>query len=293
MTSFALAFPTDVQLIYVRNDVVGGMVTFVLSNGAKLTEWWSGTGAAAFEVLGDSGVRQVEVGAADGLWIDGGASATYTYIGADRQRHFEALEPSGTLLLWQRGKVAYRLEGALSSTTRCGSRRRSRRPGLGPAVVLLALAQVARELGGERVAGRKVLLLLDLLGALLELLDVRRGLGVGGDGLAHLLGVRLARLFELVRVDLRLEQLAEPVAERERGARARRERDVVRHGRPQARRREARVLARVVEHADDPGRPLVARGLEAEALDQLRVGGAPGDRRRVACAGRRRAASRA
>ena len=90
------------------------MVTFLLPNGVTLTEWWSGTGAAAFEVLGESGVRQVGVGAADGLWIDGGATATYTYIGADRQRHFEALEPRSTLLLWQRGNVDYRLEGALT-----------------------------------------------------------------------------------------------------------------------------------------------------------------------------------
>jgi hypothetical protein len=78
-----------------------------------LTEW-SGTGAAAFEVPGQSGVRRVDVGAADGLWIDGGATATSTYIGADRRRHFEALEPRSTLLLRQRGKVAYRLEGALT-----------------------------------------------------------------------------------------------------------------------------------------------------------------------------------
>jgi RNA polymerase sigma-70 factor, ECF subfamily len=114
VTSFSPSFPPGWEQIYVRNDVVGGMVTFVLPEAVTLTEWWSGTGAAAFDVLGDSGVRQVDVGAADGLWIDGGASATYTYIGADRWRHFEALEPRSTLLLWQRGKVAYRLEGALT-----------------------------------------------------------------------------------------------------------------------------------------------------------------------------------
>ena len=114
VTSFSPSFPPGTEQIYVRDDVIGGMVTFFLADGVTLTEWWSGTGAAAFDVLGDSGVRQVDVGAADGLWIDGGASATYTYIGADRQRHFEALEPAGTLLLWQRGKVAYRLEGALT-----------------------------------------------------------------------------------------------------------------------------------------------------------------------------------
>jgi Sigma-70, region 4 len=114
VTSFATDFPPAIEQINVRNDVVGGMVTFVLTGDIELTEWWSGTGAAAFEVLGDAGARRVDVEGADGVWIDGPARATYTYIGADRQRHFEALEPRGTLLLWQRGRVAYRLEGAAS-----------------------------------------------------------------------------------------------------------------------------------------------------------------------------------
>ena len=77
------------------------------------------------------------------------------------------------------------------------------------------------------------------------------------------------------------EQLREPVAERTRGARARRERDVVRHRRPEARRRDALVAAGVLEHADDPGRPFVARVLEAEALDELRVARRAGHRRRA------------
>ena len=77
-----------------------------------------------------------------------------------------------------------------------------------------------------------------------------------------------------------VEQRREPVDERLRGARRRRHRDVVRHRRPEARRREAGRAARVVEHADDPGRALVARGLQAELLDQVGVGRARGDRRR-------------
>jgi RNA polymerase sigma factor (sigma-70 family) len=113
--SFAVVVPSpEPERIYVRNDVQGGMVTFFLGDGATLTEWWSGTGAAAFDVVGDGGVRRVDVEGNDAVWIDGSATATYTYIGADRRRHYEALEPRGTLLLWQRGSVAYRLEGALS-----------------------------------------------------------------------------------------------------------------------------------------------------------------------------------
>ena len=54
----------------------------------------------------------------------------------------------------------------------------------------------------------------------------------------------------------------------------------MRHGRPEARRRDAGLPAGVVQDADDPGRPLVARGREPEPLDELLVGGAAGDRRR-------------
>ena len=40
------------------------------------------------------------------------------------------------------------------------------------------------------------------------------------------------------------------------------------------------AVERVVEHADDSGRALVARALEPELLDQLLVARAAGDRRR-------------
>src|SRR5919199_5182472 len=98
------------------------------------------------------------------------------------------------------------------------------------AVVLLALAQVARQLGGDRVARGDVELDPELVASLLELLDVGLRLRVGGDGLAHLLAVRLRRLLQLGRVDRRPEQLAQPPAERERRTRAGGERDVVRDG---------------------------------------------------------------
>src|SRR3954471_4055271 len=100
------------------------------------------------------------------------------------------------------------------------------------AVAALALAEEARELGGDRLAGD--VLSRDLVGALLELLDVCRGLLVGGHRLAHLLRVLVGGGLELARVDRGAEQRAEPVAERERRARARRERHVMRNRRPQA-----------------------------------------------------------
>ena len=112
---------------------------------------------------------------------------------------------------------------------------------------------------------------------------VRGGLLVRRDRLAHLLAVALRRFLELGRVDLRPEDVAEPLAERERSARAGRERHVVRHRRPEANGCDVRAVARVVEHADDPGRPFVARPLQAELLDQLRVRRAAGHGRRTRC----------
>src|SRR2546428_134633 len=112
-----------------------------------------------------------------------------------------------------------------------------------------------------------------LLGTQFELLDVGGRLLVGGDCLADLLAVTLRCLVELGDVDLRPEDFAEALAQRERGARAGGERDVVRDRRPQAHGWNARVVARVVEHADDSGRSLIARALQAEPFDQLRIGG--------------------
>src|SRR5205085_4270554 len=139
-----------------------------------------------------------------------------------------------------------------------------------PAVLLLlALPQEARQLGGERLAGGDLALVVDeLVDALLELGNVCGRVGVGGDGLADLLAVLLGRLLELLHVDVDVEQLAEAADERERGARARRERDVVRDGRPEADRRNTGFAARVVDDADDSRRAFVARRLETELGDE-------------------------
>ena len=45
--------------------------------------------------------------------------------------------------------------------------------------------------------------LLERVGSLLELLDVGSGLGIRGDRLRHLLGVRALRLLELAELDRR------------------------------------------------------------------------------------------
>ena len=68
----------------------------------------------------------------------------------------------------------------------------SRATASSPSLALLALAEEARQLGGERVARRQLALVLELVGAALELLDVGGRVLVGGDRLAHLLDVGLA-----------------------------------------------------------------------------------------------------
>src|SRR5215208_4085664 len=89
-------------------------------------------------------------------------------------------------------------------------RRRLRLPaarGVAAVVVLLALAQKAGQLGGQRLArGDVQLVVCRRIDAALELLDVGRRVRVGSDRLAHLLRVLLARLVELRRVELHAEQ---------------------------------------------------------------------------------------
>ena len=68
--------------------------------------------------------------------------------------------------------------------------------------------------------------------------------------------------------------------QRQRRLRARRLRDVVRHGRPVGHRGHVEPHAGVLEDADDAGRPLVRRLLELEPVDQLGLGGGAGDRDR-------------
>ena len=112
----------------------------------------------------------------------------------------------------ERQRCYGRSAGSRAGDARERDGRRSRTPPSGRGLLLaravvaallaVALAQEARQLGGERVAGGKLLLLdelLDRVRAPLELLDVRRGLGIGRDRLAHLLGVRLLGLGELAR----------------------------------------------------------------------------------------------
>jgi hypothetical protein len=80
-------------------------------------------------------------------------------------------------------------------------------------------------------------------------LDVGGRLLVARDRLADLADIRLRRLVQLGGVDLGAEQVGEPAAQGGGRLRTRRERDVVRHGGPEARGRDVRALASVMDDA--------------------------------------------
>ena len=149
------------------------------------------------------------------------------------------------------------------------------------ALLFVLLAQEPRQLGREGVARRQLLVLLEveLVRPALELLDVRGGVGVGRDGLGHLLGVGLLGLDELGGVDVDRQQPREPVAERARRSGTGGERDVVRHRGPEAGGGNPVAPTGVLQDADDPGRALVPRVLEAEALDEGGIARRSRDRR--------------
>ena len=107
----------------------------------------------------------------------------------------------------------------------------------------------------------------------------------------HLALVVLGRALQLAGVDDHARGALEGADQRQRDLRVGRGRHVVGHRRPQAHRRQVGRGARVVEHAGDPGRALVAGVLEAQLVHQRRVGGdaADGHRAGVRHVGQQRA----
>src|SRR5204862_273161 len=89
----------------------------------------------------------------------------------------------------------------------CRLRSTSRPARLRAAVPTLPVAQEARQLRGERLAGRDLLLVVEDLRALLELGDVGGGLVVGCNRFADLLAVALRGFVELAGLDRRAEDV--------------------------------------------------------------------------------------
>ncbi len=101
------------EATYVRDDIVGGMVTVAYRDGTRLTQWAVADVNARAAVVPSSGTaEEVTVGGKRALWIEGTARGTFTVTGADLTLHKELFDVAAGALLWQDGGVAFLLQGA-------------------------------------------------------------------------------------------------------------------------------------------------------------------------------------
>jgi hypothetical protein len=100
------------EAAYVRDDIVGGMVT-VAYDGLRLTQWAVADVSARAAVVPSSGAaEEIRVEGQRALWIEGTARGTFTVTGADLAVHKELFDVEAGALLWQDGGVAFLLQGA-------------------------------------------------------------------------------------------------------------------------------------------------------------------------------------
>ena len=102
------------EAVYVRDDIVGGMVTVAYHDGrTRLTQWALADVSAQAAVVPSSGTaEEVALGGRRALWIEGTARGTFTVTGADRAIHRELFDVAPGALLWQDDGVAFLLQGA-------------------------------------------------------------------------------------------------------------------------------------------------------------------------------------
>ena len=102
------------EAAYVRDDIVGGMVTVTYHQGrTRLTQWSVSDVSARAAVVPSSGAaEEITVGGLRALWIAGTARGTFTVTGADLAVHKELFDVAAGALLWQDDGVAFLLQGA-------------------------------------------------------------------------------------------------------------------------------------------------------------------------------------
>ncbi len=102
------------EATYVRDDIVGGMVTVTYDDGrTRLTQWSVTDVSARAAVVPRSGnAEEITVGSLRALWIEGTARGTFTVTGADLAIHKELFDVAAGALLWQDDGVAFLLQGA-------------------------------------------------------------------------------------------------------------------------------------------------------------------------------------
>ena len=110
---FGLRLPSGLgrpTKVYLDRDPARGVgVTVLYGNGLALTEWRSDH--VFFYKLLEPGTttQAVYVDGVPGLWLSGGDHAVF-YLGADGVEYQHEGRLAGNVLLWQRGRTAYRLE---------------------------------------------------------------------------------------------------------------------------------------------------------------------------------------
>jgi hypothetical protein len=102
------------EAAYVRDDIVGGMVSVEYHDGGiRLTQWSLDDVSARAAVVPTIGTaEEVTVRGLRALWIEGTGRGTFTVIGADLAVHRELFGVAAGALLWHEDGVAFLLQGA-------------------------------------------------------------------------------------------------------------------------------------------------------------------------------------
>ena len=102
------------EAAYVRDDIIGGMVTVTYRDGGiRLTQWSLDDVSARAAIVPSSGTaEEVTIGSLRALWIEGTARGHFTVTGADLALHKELFDVAAGALLWQDHGVAFLLQGA-------------------------------------------------------------------------------------------------------------------------------------------------------------------------------------
>jgi hypothetical protein len=100
---------------YVRSFPPGGALSYVYSGGLLLTQLRGSAGTLyAGKLAGpETTVERAEVGGAPAVWL-GGHPHAFLYVDARGRTQTETLRRAANTLLWQRGPLTLRLEGAPS-----------------------------------------------------------------------------------------------------------------------------------------------------------------------------------
>jgi hypothetical protein len=108
---FELAVPRWYDRVYLNRGVAGGMVSFV-GQGRVLSQW---PGQQIYEKSVGPGttVQRLQVDFAPAVWLTG-APHSVTFVDRFGNARHQTRRLAGNVLIWNRGVVTYRLEGAES-----------------------------------------------------------------------------------------------------------------------------------------------------------------------------------